>query len=80
MPTIYRAGGFRFVIWPDDHSPPHVHVFRAGQELIINLSLPNQLPYVRDNYGMRRKDQNAALLVMAVNKDMFLEHWKEING
>jgi hypothetical protein len=68
------------VIWPDDHEPPHVHVFRAGRELIINLGVTDQLPYVRDNYGMRRNDQNIALLVVAANKRIFWERWKEING
>ena len=26
MPTVLRLGGLRVVIYPNDHSPPHVHV------------------------------------------------------
>ncbi len=80
MPTIYRTAGFRFVIWPDDHSPPHVHVFRAEYELVINLGGADRLPFVRDNYGMRTRDENAALLIVALNNERFLERWNEING
>ena len=78
MPTIWRSGGFRFVIWPEDHSPPHVHVFRAGLEIVVNLE--TELPYVRDNYGMRQSDERAALLIAALNRQAFLARWKEING
>jgi uncharacterized protein DUF2442/uncharacterized protein DUF4160 len=30
MVTVHRAYGFRFVIFANDHSPPHVHVFGQG--------------------------------------------------
>jgi len=23
MPTVHRAGSLRFVVFPDDHGPPH---------------------------------------------------------
>lgn len=78
MATIWRADGFRFVIWPGDHVPPHVHVFHGGREIVINLGEPNQLPYVRDNFGMQRNDENRALLISAVNKESFLARWEEI--
>jgi hypothetical protein len=37
MVTVHRAHGFRFVIFPNDHSPPHVHVFGQGGEAKIVL-------------------------------------------
>jgi hypothetical protein len=37
MITVHRAHGFRFVIFPNDHSPPHVHVFGHGGEAKIVL-------------------------------------------
>jgi hypothetical protein len=30
MVTVHRAYGFRFVIFTNDHSPPHVHVLGQG--------------------------------------------------
>lgn len=35
MVTIRRAYGYRFVIFANDHSPPHVHVFGQGGEARI---------------------------------------------
>src|SRR5262249_5102617 len=32
MPTVRRIGDLRFVVLPDDHDPPHVHVFAGGGE------------------------------------------------
>ena len=41
MITVHRAYGFRFVIFPNDHSPPHVHVFGQGGEAKIVLEGPD---------------------------------------
>jgi hypothetical protein len=41
MVTVHRAYGFRFVIFANDHSPPHVHVFGQGGEAKIALQGPD---------------------------------------
>jgi hypothetical protein len=40
MPTVHRAGNLRFVVFLDDHGPPHVHVFAAGGEAKLLLGHP----------------------------------------
>ena len=37
MPTVLRERGFDIMIYLNDHPPPHVHVFRAEGEVVINL-------------------------------------------
>jgi Domain of unknown function (DUF4160) len=37
MPTGLRQDGFDVMIYTDDHPPAHVHVFKAGEEIIIDL-------------------------------------------
>jgi hypothetical protein len=37
MITVHRAHGFRFVIFPNDHSPPHIHAIGHGGEAKIIL-------------------------------------------
>ncbi len=32
-----RQHGFDDVVYPKDHEPAHVHVFRGGNEAVINL-------------------------------------------
>ena len=37
MVTIHRHGAFRFVIFLNDHSPPHVHAFKGNGQAKIGL-------------------------------------------
>lgn len=36
MPTVLRKNGFEFFFWSNDHSPAHIHVFKAGGEAKFN--------------------------------------------
>lgn len=78
MPTILRSNGFLFVIHPNDHEPPHVHIFRAGAEMIINLGIDGGEPVIRDVYRMRNRDIEVALANTRVNNDVFLRRWREV--
>jgi hypothetical protein len=80
MPTVLRQEGFRFQIFTDDHAPAHLHIFKAGTELVINLGDENLKPWIRDNKGMSRKDSDNALLIVLQNQAMFLEEWEKIHG
>ena len=37
MPTVLRVGGYRFIIFTNDHNPPHIHVQRAEGGAKISL-------------------------------------------
>ena len=38
MPTVVEYRGIKFVVHPNDHNPPHVHVkLSSGAECRINL-------------------------------------------
>ena len=39
MVTVHHAFGFRFVMFVNDHDPPHAHVFGQGGEAKIDLPL-----------------------------------------
>jgi hypothetical protein len=56
MPTVLRIAGLRFVIWPNDHAPAHVHVFSTDGEAKIGLGEPNEYPTVIENRRMARAD------------------------
>jgi hypothetical protein len=75
MITVLREGGFRFVIYTDDHEPAHVHVYGDGEARINILRLePISLR------GMRRRDLEKAIAIVAANRERFLERWEEIHG
>ena len=33
----FRQDGFKFIIYPNDHNPPHVHIIKAAAEAVIYL-------------------------------------------
>lgn len=75
MITVLREGGFRFVIYTDDHQPAHVHVYGDGEARIDILSLQP-----RSFRGMRRRDLEKAIAIVAANRERLLERWSEIHG
>ena len=76
MPTIIKQDGFRVVIWPNDHLPPHVHVFKSDAEVKITLIESN----VFNVEGkISNKDLVKALNLVIERKVELLERWKEIH-
>lgn len=51
MPTILRVDGLRVVIYPNDHSPEHVHVIGPGCEAVFELNCPEGPVTLRESYG-----------------------------
>jgi len=73
--TIIRQGGYRVVIFSNDHEPPHVHVFKGGAEAIIEL-VPIQ---IRENYRMSRRQLRTALQIVLDNEELLIGAWREIH-
>ncbi len=51
MPTIFRFGGLRVVVYHNDHSPEHVHVIGADSEAVFELHCPDGPVTLRESYG-----------------------------
>jgi hypothetical protein len=76
MPAVLRRDGFEFVIYFDDHNPPHVHVFKAEGEAKIELD-PVVVVGV---WRMGKKNVKNARRLTAEYQAFLLDKWKEING
>jgi hypothetical protein len=72
--------GLRFVIWPNDHDPAHVHVFSADAEATILLGEPGGYPRLLENRRMGRRDVARALETVLEHRSMFLRRWSEVHG
>ncbi len=44
MPAVLRQRGFRVVIYLNDHSPFHVHLFKGSGEVRIEIGDEQSLP------------------------------------
>jgi Domain of unknown function (DUF4160) len=75
MPTVLQIDGFEVMIYPNDHGPPHVHVFRAEGEVIINIGDST----VRDAWEMKAKDIRRAQELVEQNREFLMEEWDRLH-
>jgi hypothetical protein len=73
--AIGDEDGFTIHIWPNDHEPAHVHVYRAEAMAVIELGSLT----VRGAYDMRVKDLRRAVEIVRANRGVLLRRWREIH-
>lgn len=77
MPTVLRVGGLRFVVYPNDHSPAHVHVLGPGWVVVVNL----QGPEVREVVGpCTLRDARRVLDLVAAHRVALSDAWRRFHG
>jgi hypothetical protein len=78
MVTVHRAYGFRFVIFSNDHSPPHVHLFGQGGEARIILEGPSgiTLDWVA---GISRGDLRKLMQEVLRERERLIAMWRAIH-
>ena len=78
MPTVLRIDGFDVVILlpPREHGPAHVHVRKAGSEVVIVLS---SLAVQRVE-GMRSADVVSAVGIVSHHRNELLAAWRKHHG
>jgi hypothetical protein len=81
-----RFEGVRFIAYPQDHEPVHVHGFYAETEVIVELreqarevALANRWDAVRPGDASRR-DVRHTLQVAAVHFDALIQLWREAHA
>lgn len=77
MATVHRESGFEFRIWPNDHTPPHVHAWKAGGMVKIELVDGFGIVKVR---GMKGADVVRAVRIVMANEEKLMQAWEEIHG
>lgn len=81
MAEVFRKDGFIVVVWPDDHHPPHVHVFKAGAQVKIAIGRPGlELPRILDDKTMTRQDRKEALKLVIQHQAICLAKWETLHG
>jgi hypothetical protein len=82
MPTVHAESGFEVRIYlpPREHHPPHVHVIRAGGEVIINLGQGEAPPDIREVHRMSTRDAICAYRIVERIRDDLLLRWREYHG
>jgi hypothetical protein len=76
MATVHRENGFEFRIWPNDHTPPHVHAWKAGGTAKIELVDGFSVVKVRE---MKPVDVVRAVRIVIANEAQLIQAWGEIH-
>jgi Domain of unknown function (DUF4160) len=61
---------------PAEHGPPHVHVWKAGTEVIV---MPDDVATPRGQTAMRTTDIAIARRLVRDNRDRLLQRWRDLH-
>ena len=77
MPTDIREAGFELRIYTLDHPPPHVHVWKAGAVVKINLTTHEAVEVVGE---ISDRDIGRAECPVARNSARLWREWARLHG
>jgi len=80
VPTLLRIDGLRVSIFSNDHPPPHVHVFKAGNEALFFLNCPSGPPTLREQYGFSERELKQIQEALKPHIIDLCAKWEEIHG
>ena len=80
MVVVMRRYGLRVVIYRDDHTPAHVHVFGDGEAKIELIGVDGTTPRLLYAEGFKRSDVRRAMELVSENRDHLIRRWREIHG
>jgi hypothetical protein len=80
VPTVLRFDGFRVVVYPNDHSPEHVHVIGAGCEAVFVLNCPKGPPTLRESFGFKLRALRSVAERLKDYLDALCDAWEKIHG
>jgi uncharacterized protein DUF4160 len=80
MPTAWRFGSLRVVIYPNDHRPAHVHVLGGGREAVFNLHCPDGPPALRESYRFSARELTAIVDDLQRALKHLCARWRVIHG
>jgi hypothetical protein len=76
VPTVLRAGGFAFHIYPDDHEPAHVHAYNGDGWCKVEIATDVVIKVV----GMKTPDAKEASRIVKAHRALLTRKWEQIHG
>ncbi len=82
MPTVILEDGFVIKVYTrNEHRPPHVHVFKGGGEIRVELGDGVSGPHLMDiKFPMSRRDIVKAVLLVDRYQERCLTVWRLHHG
>jgi uncharacterized protein DUF4160 len=79
MPTIHRLDGLRVVLYPNDHSPPHIHVIGKTAEAVLELHCWEGPVTLRESYGFQKKKLRRLMAELDTQLELLCNEWETIH-
>ena len=80
MATVLTRDGLRFVIYPNDHRPAHIHVIGKDAEAVFYLACPEGPPRLRENYRFAGPQLRRILRMVEAALPQLCREWREYMG
>ncbi|NCB39391.1 MAG: DUF4160 domain-containing protein [Erysipelotrichia bacterium] len=80
MPTIVKEDGFSVMIMPNDHRPPHVHVFKASGHARITIGDTETRPRLLEVINMKNQEIIKAMSIVLAHQAKLSEAWRKIHA
>jgi hypothetical protein len=74
-PTVLTQNGYQVKIYPNDHSPPHVHVVKAGNAAKVTLD-PVE---VKTNHGFNPRELGDIKKLVEEYQEELREEWDRLH-
>lgn len=75
MPEVFRERGFVFKFYSNDHEPVHIHVIKAENEAVFEVS-ENDVK-LKANYGMKSNDLKVIRHIAVSKRELIIEVWTD---
>src|SRR5437867_6059360 len=81
MPTVVRKDGFSIHVFapPREHPPPHVHVRKEADVVVIRLSTSGGAPTISAVFGMSPNDVAKAYRLVQEHEGLLLSVWRALH-
>ncbi len=80
MPTLFRLGSYRVMVFFNDHHPPHVHVMGPDGHAKFELgATPNDVALVESD-GIRTATLRQIAAAIIDRRQECLENWEKHHG
>ena len=77
---MYRESGFQIRIFPNDHSPPHLHVVKAGGFAKVAIGSDEEPPCLLETRGLKDRDIVRAVRIVEREWRKLMSAWTDIHG
>lgn len=73
FPELRDRHGYSVIMFPNDHLPPHVHVYHG--EFVTRVSFEKANLEIMDSSGFRQRDLNELCKLLQPYRERLIELW-----